>query len=143
MAAELDQAPEKTRSRKHRIAKPYGSPAGGWGSVKSLARALTRERVLGSAPPALMRQNKPNGYACVSCAWAKPADPHVFEFCENGAKATAWEITSRRADDDFFSRHTLQELETWPDHDLEELGRLTRPMRWEPDADPLRSRRMG
>ena len=43
---------------------------------------------------------------CVSCAWAKPADPRVFEFCENGAKATAWEITSKRVTPDFFARHT-------------------------------------
>ena len=35
-----------------------------------------------------MRQNKPEGFACVSCAWAKPAEPHQVEFCENGAKAT-------------------------------------------------------
>ncbi|MGH7107340.1 MAG: molybdopterin-dependent oxidoreductase, partial [Acetobacteraceae bacterium] len=90
---------------------------------------------MASAPPALLRQNKPDGFACVSCAWAKPADPHVFEFCENGAKATTWEITSRRADDEFFAGHTLQKLETWADHDLEELGRLTRPMRWESETD--------
>jgi molybdopterin-dependent oxidoreductase alpha subunit len=96
---------------------------------------LIRERVIVSAPPALIRQNKPDGYACVSCAWAKPADPHVFEFCENGAKATTWEITSRRADDAFFEAHTLRELETWADRDLEEAGRLTRPMRWEPETD--------
>jgi molybdopterin-dependent oxidoreductase alpha subunit len=135
MAAELDQPIVKARKQKPRRAEPYDSPAGGWGSVKSLARALTRERVLASAPPALLRQNKPDGFACVSCAWAKPADPHVFEFCENGAKATTWEITSRRVGDDFFASHTLQELETWSDHDLEELGRLTRPMRWEPETD--------
>ena len=33
---------------------------------------------------------------CVSCAWAKPAEHHPFEFCENGAKATLWELTTRR-----------------------------------------------
>ncbi|HWB48394.1 MAG TPA: FdhF/YdeP family oxidoreductase [Stellaceae bacterium] len=140
MAAELDQAaiPTKTgttRKRKRARAEPYDAPAGGWGSVRSLARAITRERVIASAPPALLRQNKPDGFACVSCAWAKPADPHVFEFCENGAKATTWEITSRRADDEFFAGHTLRELEAWPDHDLEETGRLVRPMRWEPETD--------
>ncbi len=135
MAAEPDQSAIKTGTRKPRHARPYDAPAGGWGSVKSLARALIRERVMASAPPALLRQNKPDGFACVSCAWAKPADPHVFEFCENGAKATTWEITSRRADDEFFAGHTLQELETWADHDLEELGRFTRPMRWEPETD--------
>ncbi|MFL5269532.1 MAG: FdhF/YdeP family oxidoreductase, partial [Stellaceae bacterium] len=46
-----------------------------------------------------------------------------------------WEITTRRADDEYFAHHMLQELETWPDHDLEELGRLTRPMRWDPETD--------
>ena len=54
----------------------------------------------------------------------------TMEFCENGAKATAWEITSRRADRGFFAAHTLHELEEWSDHDLEEQGRLTHPMRW-------------
>ena len=135
MAAELDQATIGTRTRDNPRAEPYDAPAGGWGSVKSLARSITRERVIASGAPALMRQNKPNGFACVSCAWAKPADPHVFEFCEEGAKATTWEITSRRAGDEFFAGHTLRELETWPDHDLEETGRLVRPMRWEPETD--------
>src|SRR5439155_18436014 len=115
--------------------KPYNSPAGGWGSARSLAKSLTRERVIASAPPSLMRQNKPDGFACVSCAWAKPAEPHLFEFCENGAKATAWEITTRRVGDDFFASHTLRELEDWKDHDLEELGRLTRPLRWDTQTD--------
>ncbi|HEX3537351.1 MAG TPA: hypothetical protein VHU15_11350, partial [Stellaceae bacterium] len=55
-----------TRTRKPPRAEPYEAPAGGWGSVKSLARAITRERVIASAPPALLRQNKPNGFACVS-----------------------------------------------------------------------------
>ena len=43
----------------------------------------------------MLHQNKVDGYACVGCAWAKPANPHPFEFCESGAKATAWEITSK------------------------------------------------
>jgi anaerobic selenocysteine-containing dehydrogenase len=135
MAAEIDQATITTRTREAPRAQPYDAPAGGWGSVKSLARTIIRERVVASASPALMRQNKPEGFACVSCAWAKPADPHVFEFCENGAKATTWEITSRRAGDEFFANHTLRELETWADHDLEETGRLVRPMRWERQTD--------
>ncbi|HEY1300929.1 MAG TPA: FdhF/YdeP family oxidoreductase, partial [Stellaceae bacterium] len=113
----------------------YDWPSGGWGSVRSLAKSLSRERVLASSSPALMRQNKPEGFACVSCAWAKPAEPHLFEFCENGAKATAWEITTRRVGDDFFAAHTLRELEGWADHDLEELGRLTRPLRWDAQSD--------
>ena len=83
----------------------------------------------------LSRQNKTDGFACVSCAWAKPAHSHVFEFCENGAKATTWEITNRRAEPAFFSEHPVSKLEDWPDHDLEELGRLTQPMRWDAETD--------
>ncbi len=115
--------------------KRYRAPAGGWGSVRSVLHSLRRERVPVSASLVLARQNKPDGFACVSCAWAKPAHSHVFEFCENGAKATTWEITNRRADPAFFAEHTLSELETWPDHDLEELGRLTHPMRWDAKTD--------
>ncbi len=72
---------------------------------------------------------------CVSCAWAKPAKPHPFEYCENGAKATAWEITTGRTDAAFFAAHTLSELEAWRDYDLEEQGRLTEPMRWDAASD--------
>ena len=75
MAAELDQSAIKPGKQKPRRARPYDAPAGGWGSVKSLARALTRERVMASAPPALLRQNKPDGFACVSCALGQAGRP--------------------------------------------------------------------
>ncbi|MFC4728572.1 FdhF/YdeP family oxidoreductase [Coralloluteibacterium thermophilus] len=114
---------------------PYEGPAGGWGSVRSLARHTTAQRVPLAAPPLLIHQNKPHGFACVSCAWSKPAEPHPFEFCENGAKATLWEITDKRATPALFARHTLAEFRTWPDHDLEDQGRLTHPMRWDPASD--------
>lgn len=115
--------------------RPYPGPAGGWGSAKSVAGILLREHIPVSGTALLNHQNKPEGYMCVSCAWAKPAKTHPLEFCENGAKATAWEVTDRRADASFFAAHTLAELETWRDHDLEEKGRLTQPMRWNPASD--------
>ncbi|MBU2289056.1 MAG: FdhF/YdeP family oxidoreductase, partial [Gammaproteobacteria bacterium] len=83
----------------------------------------------------LSKQNKPGGFMCVSCAWAKPAEPHPAEFCENGAKATAWELTAKRRTAEFFEQHTLSSLESWSDHDLEEGGRLTVPMRWDAQSD--------
>lgn len=115
--------------------RAYSGPAGGWGSAKSVAEITLKEHVAFRGPGLLSTQNKPEGYMCVSCAWAKPAKPHPLEFCENGAKATAWEVTSRRADRAFFDKHPLHELETWEDHDLEEQGRLTHPMRWDPATD--------
>ncbi|MGO4524347.1 FdhF/YdeP family oxidoreductase [Microvirga sp. 2MCAF35] len=115
--------------------EPYSGPAGGWGSVRSVESILTREGRLVSGNAILLKQNKPDGYACVSCAWAKPANPHPFEYCENGAKATAWELTTKRITPEFFAEHTISELRTWTDHDLEEAGRLTHPMRFDAASD--------
>src|SRR5665213_2413700 len=115
--------------------EPYDGPAGGWGSVKSLAKSLTKEHVAISGSRVLLKQNKPDGFMCVSCAWAKPADPYVFEFCENGAKATTWELTSKRVTPEFFAERTVTELEGWHDHELEAAGRLTHPMRWDAASD--------
>ncbi|WP_244557261.1 FdhF/YdeP family oxidoreductase [Agrobacterium tumefaciens] len=115
--------------------RTYTGPAGGWGSAKSVTEILAREHLPVRGANLLRHQNKPEGYMCVSCAWAKPAKAHPLEFCENGAKATAWEVTSRRADRVFFEAHTLTELESWRDHDLEEQGRLTHPMKWDAATD--------
>ncbi len=115
--------------------EPYRGAAGGWGSVLALSQIFTHENVTLRAPLVLRHQNRPKGFACVSCAWAKPADPHLFEFCENGAKATAWEITPKRVGKKFFDRHTLSDLEHWSDYDLEAQGRLTTPLRWDQRSD--------
>jgi molybdopterin-dependent oxidoreductase alpha subunit len=121
-------------NRKPRF-KPYRAPAGGWGSVNSLREILMREGIPASGALALTQQNKPDGFQCVSCAWSKPANPLAFEYCENGAKATVWEQTTARVTPEFFARHTLAELRSWPDHDLEEAGRLTHPMRYDRASD--------
>ncbi|MGO0792209.1 FdhF/YdeP family oxidoreductase [Herbaspirillum seropedicae] len=113
----------------------YNNAAGGWGSVKALGSILQQEHVIASGTRILMHQNKPEGFACVSCSWAKPADPHLFEFCENGAKATAWEITRKRATPAFFAQHTVTEMEAWNDLELESSGRVTEPMKYDAASD--------
>src|SRR5450830_2011947 len=118
--------------------EPATMPAGGWGSVSEVTHILLDQHVAGKDSRLLMKQNKPDGFACVSCAWAKPANPHPFEFCESGAKATAWETTSKRIGADFFERHTVTALESWSDHDLEDQGRLTVPLRWDAASDKYR-----
>jgi anaerobic selenocysteine-containing dehydrogenase len=107
--------------------RPYAHPAGGWGSARSLGTILSQEGVLASGPMVLSRQYKVDGFQCVSCAWSKPANPLPFEFCENGAKATAWEITAHRCEPSFFAEHTVTDLLTWDDFHLEQAGRLTQP----------------
>jgi molybdopterin-dependent oxidoreductase alpha subunit len=123
------------RSSKNPRILPYKGPAGGYGSVRAVSEILLREGVPVEGADTLLHQNKPDGYMCVSCAWAKPAEPHPLEVCENGVKAMAWEITNHRVDEAFFAKHTLSELEGWEDHRLEEAGRLTSPLRWNPDTD--------
>jgi molybdopterin-dependent oxidoreductase alpha subunit len=113
----------------------YDAPAGGWGSLNAVVHILTQEEVAVLGSEILLKQNKPGGFMCVSCSWAKPAKPHPFEFCENGAKATAWEVTSKTVTPEFFSQHTLTELRTWSDHQLEEQGRLAAPMRYDLATD--------
>src|SRR5690606_28700653 len=107
----------------------YDGASGGWGSLRGMGRILLKEVDRPGALRTLERQNKPGGFMCVSCAWTKPAKPHPFEFCENGAKATLWDLTSRRCTPKVLAKHTLSELRGWRDHDLEQLGRLTHSMR--------------
>jgi molybdopterin-dependent oxidoreductase alpha subunit len=115
--------------------EPYTGPAGGWDALRSVATHLIREEVPLRGSRLLCVQNKPEGFQCVSCAWAKPADHHPFEFCENGAKATLWEATDHRVGSEFFAEHTCKELENWSDHELEKRGRLTQPLRWDKASD--------
>jgi molybdopterin-dependent oxidoreductase alpha subunit len=131
-----DPASEASESAGPVRVEPFDLASGGWTSVKEVAHALTQAHIPLTGSRILLKQNKPDGFACVSCSWAKPAHPHPFEFCEHGAKATAWELTTDRATPEFFGRHTLTELEQWSDHALEAVGRLTEPMRW--DAAPDR-----
>ncbi|SAL51595.1 oxidoreductase alpha (molybdopterin) subunit [Caballeronia cordobensis] len=113
----------------------YPFASGGWGSLKSVATILMQEKVPLKDSAILLKQNKPDGFMCVSCSWAKPADPHTFEFCESGAKATAWDTTSKRMTPAFFELNTVKSLLNWHDHDLEEAGRVTAPMRYERASD--------
>ena len=119
--------------RKARVAA-YKGPAGGWGSAKAVTEALMRNRVPLRGARLLLHQNKSKGFACVSCAWAKPKS-RALEFCENGAKATAWEIDARRATPEFFANHTVDDLLRWSDFQLERQGRLTHPLRWDKACD--------
>ncbi|MFC0410645.1 FdhF/YdeP family oxidoreductase [Roseomonas elaeocarpi] len=114
---------------------PYDAPSGGWGSVRSLGDIMLREKVPPATGRELYRQNKNDGFMCVSCAWAKPSRPNPFEFCENGAKATAWELTSHRTTPAFFAAHTVTELRGWSDYALEQQGRLTDPLRYDRASD--------
>lgn len=113
----------------------YNHPTGGWGSLKGIARLLKQERPDPGVLQTLSRMNKPGGHMCTSCAWTKPPNPGLAEFCENGAKATIWDLTPDRCTPVFFQEHSVSDLLAWSDHELEMVGRLTHPMRYDPDTD--------
>ncbi|UVI39621.1 FdhF/YdeP family oxidoreductase [Qipengyuania spongiae] len=115
--------------------KRYDGPVGGWGSLEGITRVELNAKASPSAMLTLRDQNKPGGYMCSSCAWTKPEDPHAFEFCENGAKATLWDLTRDRCTPDVITRHTVSELRGMGDYALEKLGRLTEPMRYNAATD--------
>ena len=46
----------------------------------------------------------------------------AFEFCENGAKASSWEATTKVVGPEFFAEHSVADLEGRSDHWLEAQG---------------------
>ncbi|MFD1795925.1 FdhF/YdeP family oxidoreductase [Paracoccus aurantiacus] len=120
--------------KKARI-KPYDHPAGGWGAAAATAKVLMQQSVLTKGSRALLSMNQPGGFKCPSCAYPDADCKKTLEFCENGAKALAFEATKFRADRDFFAKHTVTELNQQSDHWLEMQGRLTEPMRYDPATD--------
>ncbi len=109
--------------------------AGGWGAVNAAEKQLSRQKILVKGNKLLLSMNKPGGFDCPSCAWPDPKKPKLAEYCENGAKAVAWEATKKRTPPEFFAEHTVSELLTWSDFELEDQGRLTHPMRYNPETD--------
>ena len=119
--------------------RAYDGPAGGWGALKAVAGALGDQATIIEGGKTLLSANQPEGFDCPGCAWPDPKHTSSFEFCENGAKAVAWEATSKRAAPEVFERHTVTELLTWSDHAIEDLGRLTEPMAYDTASDRYRA----
>jgi molybdopterin-dependent oxidoreductase alpha subunit len=113
----------------------YNQPAGGWGALKATGDALMIQGIALSGSRTLTRMNQPEGFDCPGCAWPDPKHTSAFEFCENGAKAMAWEATALRCTPEFFAAHTVEELAGWSDYDLEMQGRLTHPMAYDAATD--------
>jgi len=115
--------------------RPYHHPAGGWGALRALSEHLIEQRIPIKGANTLRCMNQPEGFDCPGCAWPDPKHTSSFEFCENGAKAVAWEATAKRCAPEFFADHTVTELSTWSDYDLEMVGRLTHPMAYDGGSD--------
>ncbi|MFF1452218.1 FdhF/YdeP family oxidoreductase [Streptomyces sp. NPDC058274] len=115
---------------------PYRHPAAGWGAAKSVSRVLARERALVDGPRSIMRMNhEGRGFDCPGCAWPDDTKGLHLDICENGIKHVTWEMTRKRVGREFFAAHSVTELFGWSDFDLEDQGRLTEPMVYDPESD--------
>ena len=114
---------------------PPPSVAGGTGALAATAAHVAHGPGLLRGTRALLAMNQPDGFDCPGCAWPEPAaaERSIVEFCENGAKALAWEADRARADAAFFARHSIAELAAHDEHWLGQQGRLVEPM-WLPEG---------
>src|SRR3984957_7217895 len=113
----------------------YEGAAAGWGALKAVADAVRGRMAVVKEAHGILTMNPPHGFDCPGWAWPDPKHPSSFEFCENGAKAVSWEATAKRCTPEFFAAHTIAELESWSDYQLEMQGRLTHPMAYDAAAD--------
>src|SRR5437588_10407640 len=115
---------------------PYHHPAAGWGAAESVASVLARagEPIEGFRAIFVMN-HQDGGFDCPGCAWADDPSGLKLDICENGIKHVTWELQPAKADRDFFVTHTISELATWSDYDLEAAGRLAEPLLYNPETD--------
>jgi molybdopterin-dependent oxidoreductase alpha subunit len=111
-----------------RIGTPADHAAGVKAVRLSLANAV-RQMGVRKTVRNLRALNQHDGIDCMSCAWPDPqGHRHAAEFCENGAKAVAWEGTRDHVGPEFFAAHSIADLAGQTDHWLEKQGRLIHPM---------------
>jgi molybdopterin-dependent oxidoreductase alpha subunit len=124
-----DSASEQSKDPELRVRPPKQDSVGIPGITHSLEYAL-REMGPRRSLRTLLKLNHTDGFDCPSCAWGDPDPEHrkLAEFCENGAKAVAWEATRKRVEPSFFATHSIDDLRRQGDHWLEKNGRLTEPM---------------
>nr|WP_209439578.1 FdhF/YdeP family oxidoreductase [Kitasatospora phosalacinea] len=116
--------------------EPYRHPAAGWGAAKSVTKVLAATGEWVDGPRAVLKMNhEDGGFDCPGCAWPDDNKGLHLDICENGIKHVTWEMTGKRAGREFFAAHTVSELSTWSDFALEDRGRLTEPMVYDPESD--------
>jgi molybdopterin-dependent oxidoreductase alpha subunit len=114
---------------KFRLSSPK-KKAVGVDAVTSAMHHLADEIGLAKGLKLISKMNQKGGFDCSGCAWPDP-DGHrsaLGEYCENGAKALAEEATSKKVDEDFFKKHSVEEISTWSDYKIGKSGRVIYPM---------------
>ncbi len=108
--------------------------AGGLSSLTSTLKHIIKSQQPQTNVKNLLKANQDKGFDCPGCAWGDQKE-QLLQFCENGAKAIAWESTSKKVDADFFAQHSVKKLQKQSDYWLEYQGRLTQPMKYNSQTD--------
>jgi molybdopterin-dependent oxidoreductase alpha subunit len=107
---------------------PRDRTAAGWHAIRETL-AFTRRYAPIRTTLGLTVVNKKGGFDCPSCAWPDPdGDRAPAEFCENGAKAIAWEADGKLVGEEFFKQHSIADLASHTEQWLGDAGRIERPM---------------
>jgi molybdopterin-dependent oxidoreductase alpha subunit len=117
-----------------RIGPPEDHAAGVPAVVRSLTHLKAQTGLVRGART-LLRLNQDDGFDCPGCAWPEGERRRHAEFCENGVKAIAEEITERRITSDFWAAHPVSELRERDGYWLGQQGRLTEPVYKAPGSD--------
>lgn len=122
------ETPEEAEPARVSVARRSTKAAGVPAIIQTMKVGLREMGVMKTAR-SYLAVNQEDGFDCQSCAWPSP-DKHrkVAEFCENGAKAIADELTRRKVGPAFFAEHSIDSLIAQSDHWLNGQGRLTHPM---------------
>lgn len=108
--------------------------AGGLPSVRSTLSRLLESGKVKENVKNLLRVNQDKGFDCPGCAWGDTTEGR-FQFCENGAKAIAWESTNKTIGHEFFTKYSVSMLAKQSDYWLEYQGRLAQPLRYNKNTD--------
>ena len=126
--------PEKHTGIK--LSKPKEVAAGLPAVTSSLKHILTETPPLDGLK-VLLELNQKGGVDCPGCAWPDPDDDRsrIGEYCENGAKAIAEEVSKKKIGAAFFKDNSVSQLSNLSDYEIGKKGRLTEPMYLPAGAD--------
>ena len=114
----------------------YSHPAAGWPALISSTRKLMDYQTFLRGGLSVLRSNQPHrGFDCPGCAWPDHKSHKAIDVCENGIKVIASETMTKKADAQFFARHSVTELQGWSGYELEHSGRLSEPVYYDVTQD--------
>ncbi|MBF0658448.1 FdhF/YdeP family oxidoreductase [Psychrobacter sp. NG25] len=114
----------------------YSHPAAGWPALFSSTRKLMDYQTFLRGSVSVFKSNQPQGgFDCPGCAWPDHKSHKAIDVCENGIKVIASETMTKKADAQFFARHTVTELQGWSGYELEHSGRLSEPLYYDVAQD--------